>query len=264
MSKTGDAHSPLISLLQESEEELLGFSLRSESRFIKQCIPLIPPPSMPSPTSPTSQLSSPTPPPPTLRVGMASAFKLPLFRGVRNEEPDQFQFVVKVVWEAQGIMDDNIKKATLVSALQDHALTWYIKYSSDHPNVGTEAIQDALNKEFRRMKSEMQLIIGFKEIVMIPGETPWDIDQRLRSTIHQANMTLTDAQHRVWFVVSLTPHLRTALSQQKISTQAESLEIEMRLCETPIQDLGLGVQQIHTQLQNQCLEMETLKQDRVP
>ena len=38
----------------------------------------------------------------------------------------------------------------------------------------------------------------------------------------------------------------------------------MRLHETPIQDLGLGVQQIHVQLQNLCLEMQSLKQDRAP
>lgn len=50
--------------------------------------------------------------------------------------------------------DDNIKKATLVSVLQDRALTWYIKYSSDHSNVGITKIQDALNKEFGQPKSE--------------------------------------------------------------------------------------------------------------
>jgi len=37
-----------------------------------------------------------------------------------------------------------------------------------------------------------------------------------------------------------------ALSQQKLSTQAEALEMAMRLHETPIQDPGLGIQQIHT------------------
>jgi len=36
----------------------------------------------------------------------------------------------------------------------------------------------------------------------------------------------------------------------------------MRLHETPIQDLGLGVQKIHAQLKNLCLEMQSLKQDR--
>ena len=38
----------------------------------------------------------------------------------------------------------------------------------------------------------------------------------------------------------------------------------MRLHETAIQDPGLRVQQIHQQLQNLCLEMQRLKQDRAP
>ena len=123
---------------------------------------------------------------------MASVIKLPVFRGVGNEDPDQFWFMVKDVWEAQGVVDDNIKKATLVSTLQDHTLTWYIKHSNDHPNTGITDIQAALNREFSRPKSETQSIIGFKEIVMLPGETPWDLDQRLKSMICEANMTLTD------------------------------------------------------------------------
>jgi len=59
---------------------------------------------------------------------MASAVKLLVFKGVGNEEPGQFWFLVRAIWEAQGITDDNIKKATLVSTLQDRALMWYIKY----------------------------------------------------------------------------------------------------------------------------------------
>lgn len=76
---------------------------------------------------------------------------------------------------------------------------------------------------------------------MVPGETPQYLDQRLESAFHEANMTLTDEQHYVWFVASLTPYLRLALVQQNISTQAEALEAAMRLHETPIQDPGLGV-----------------------
>ena len=90
-------------------------------------------------------------------------------------------------------MDDNIKKATLVSTLKDRALTWYIKHSNAHPNAVIAEIQTALNKEFSRPKSETQSIIGFKEIAMLPGKTPWDLDQRLRSMICEANMTLTNA-----------------------------------------------------------------------
>ena len=195
---------------------------------------------------------------------MVSAIKLPIFRGVGNEDLNQFRFVVRAVWEAQGVVDDNIKKATLVSMLQDRALTLYIKHSNDHPNTGIEKIHTMLNIEFSRPKSKLQLIIGFKEIAMLLGETPWDLDQRLKGTIREANMTLTDAQHCAWFVASLTPHLRTTLSQQKISTQAEALETTMRLHETIILDPGLGVQQIHVQLQNLSLEMQSLKQERVP
>ena len=98
---------------------------------------------------------------------------------------------------------------------------------------------------------------------MKPSETPWELDQRLECKIHEANMNLTDGQHREWFVASLLPHLRVALSQQKIMTQAETLDISMRLHETPMQDLNLGVQQIHVQLQNICLEMQSLKQDKI-
>lgn len=60
--------------------------------------------------------------------------------------------------------------------------------------------------------------------------------------IHEANMNLMDVQHHEWFVASLMPHLRSALSQKKLTTQAEALEIVMRLHETSMQDPNLGVQ----------------------
>jgi len=101
--------------------------------------------------------------------------------------------VVRAVWEAQDIVDDNIKNDMLVSALQDHTLTWYIKHSSDHPNAIIAEIQVMLNREFSRPKSETQSIIEFKEIAMLLGETHWDLDQRLKITICEANMTLIDA-----------------------------------------------------------------------
>ena len=56
--------------------------------------------------------------------------------------------MINSVRDAQGITDENIEKATHVSVLQNCALTWYIKHSTDHLNEGLVAIQDALNKEF--------------------------------------------------------------------------------------------------------------------
>ena len=38
----------------------------------------------------------------------------------------------------------------------------------------------------------------------------------------------------------------------------------MRLHETPIQDPGLGVKQIHAEIQNLCLEMQNLKKEKAP
>lgn len=85
---------------------------------------------------------------------MSSTIKLPVFIWVGNEDLDQFWFVVRVVWEVQGVMDENIKKATLVIALEDHALKWYIKHSNDHLNIGIAEIQIALKREFSRPKSK--------------------------------------------------------------------------------------------------------------
>ena len=40
-----------------------------------------------------------------------------------HEDPNQFSFMIRAIWEAQEAMNDNIKKAMLVSALYDHVLT---------------------------------------------------------------------------------------------------------------------------------------------
>jgi len=69
---------------------------------------------------------------------MENTMKLPLFKGLGNEDSDQFWFILRDVWESQGVTDDHIKKATPVSALQDFTLTWYINYFNDDPNARVE------------------------------------------------------------------------------------------------------------------------------
>ena len=149
----------------------------------------------------------------------------------------------------------------MVTALQDCVLTWYIKYCVDNPHASLAESQTNLNKEFSKTKFEAQSVIEFKEILMRVGETPWDFDQRLKCKIRQANMKISYTQHRDWFIASLLPHLRIALSQQKIATQAEALEIMMRLHTSPIQDTNLGVQHIHSQLASIHLELQILKKE---
>lgn len=73
-----------------------------------------------------------------------------------------------------------MNEATLVTTFQDHALMWYIKYCTDNPTDALADIQIVLNKEFCRPKSEEQSIMAFKEIMMKPRETPWELDQILK------------------------------------------------------------------------------------
>lgn len=67
-------------------------------------------------------------------------------------------------------------------------LTRYIKYYYDNPLASLAETKDALNKEFSKPKSDSQLVIGFKEIMMRVDEMPWDLDQRLKCQIQEAHM----------------------------------------------------------------------------
>lgn len=60
--------------------------------------------------------------------------------------------------------------------------------------------------------------MGFKEILMKPGETRWEMDQRLNCKICKDNMNLIDGQHPEWFVASILQHLRVELSEHKFMT----------------------------------------------
>ena len=113
----------MISPPRRDEEEIAKVTPRSAIQLIRQGFPQIPPPPKPPLTSPPSPPTSPIPPSPPPWFSMANTVKLLLFKVLGNEDPDQFWFIVRAVWEAQGVIDDHIKKATLFSALQDCALT---------------------------------------------------------------------------------------------------------------------------------------------
>ena len=87
----------------------------------------------------------------------------------------------------QKITNDNIKNAQLVTALQDHVLTWYINYCFDNPLSSLAETKVTLNKELTKPKSDSQSVIVFKEIMMRVDEMPWELDQRLKCQIQEAN-----------------------------------------------------------------------------
>lgn len=114
--------------------------------------------------------------------------KMPIFKGLSTKDPEQFWFVADVVWKSQNITNDDLKKAQLVTTLQDRVLRWYIKYSMTHAIATLKDTKDALNNEFNKRKSQSQFITGVKEIEQKVNEFAWDFDQRLKCLLQQANL----------------------------------------------------------------------------
>jgi len=91
------------------------------------------------------------------------------------------------------------------------------------------------------------------------NETAWDVDQRLKCLLGQVNFHISDKQHKECYIATLLPHIRLPLSQQKIGTQTEALEIAMKLEASLVQDTHIGVQQIQPQLASLHMELQYLK-----
>ena len=53
---------------------------------------------------------------------MSVHLKLPTFKGMTDEDMDQFWFVVDSVWMAQGMVSDTVKKAQLSLAFKEREL----------------------------------------------------------------------------------------------------------------------------------------------
>jgi len=108
---------------------------------------------------------------------MANIVKMPVFRGQGSKEPNQFWFVAEDVWKAQQVNDDDMKKAQLVTVLQDEDLTWYIRYSTTHLVASLANTKDVLNAEFRKLNLQAQCVTKIKEIKQRVNESTWNIDQ---------------------------------------------------------------------------------------
>jgi len=58
------------------------------------------------------------------------------------------------------------------------------------------------------------------------------------------SFNIAPQQHKEWFRAALLPHIRFPLTQQKIETQAETLELAKKSKASPIGDTNVGMQQI--------------------
>ena len=89
----------------------------------------------------------------------------------------------------------------------------------------------------------------------------WDFDQRFKVLLDQVSFTIGLAQHKEWFIVSLLPHIRMPLMQQKVVDQQEALEIAMKLETAPVED-NFGIAQIQVQLAAMVLELRDMKKGK--
>ena len=84
---------------------------------------------------------------------MNDDIKLPVFKGTGCKDPEQFLVLCKAVWTAKNITDQDTRRAQLVTSFRDHALTWFMKFSSTQNHVLTD-IKAEMIKEFKKPKSE--------------------------------------------------------------------------------------------------------------
>jgi len=172
-----------------------------------------------------------------------------MFHGNGSEDPQQHWFLCEAVWRVKQVTDANMKANQMVTTFRDRALNWFMKFSGGQPKILNE-IQMTLIVEFKKPKSESQCIIELKEIKQMNGESTWDFDQRFKVLMGQVSFEISDAQHKEWFIAALLPHIRVPLTQQRITSQEEALEISMKLEASPIGETGVGMAQIHNQLAN--------------
>ena len=126
---------------------------------------------------------------------MNDDIKILVFKGSGSEDPEQFWFLCEAVWTAKNILDQDIRRAQLVTSFRDWALTWFMKFSST-PNHVLADIKTTMIKEFKKPKSESQCITELKEIQQRHGESVWDFDQRFKVLLDQVSFTIGPAQHK--------------------------------------------------------------------
>jgi hypothetical protein len=69
---------------------------------------------------------------------------------------------------------------------------------------------------------------------------------------------IPEEQNKEWFIASLLPQIRVPL----MVSQAEALEIAMKLESTPMEESISGMSQILSQLTSLSLQVEDMKKDK--
>jgi hypothetical protein len=90
----------------------------------------------------------------------------------------------------------------------------------------------------------------------------WEFDQIFKTLTGHLSFQIPNEQNKEWFIFALLPHIIFTLMQQKITSQAEALEIAMKLESTPMGESSSGMSQILSQLTSLSLQVEDMKKDK--
>jgi hypothetical protein len=90
----------------------------------------------------------------------------------------------------------------------------------------------------------------------------WEFDHRFKTLTGYLSFQIPNENNKEWFIVSLLPHIRVPLMQQKIASQVEALDIAMKLESTPMGESCSGMSQILSQLTSLSLQVEDMKRDK--
>ena len=136
--------------------------------------------------------------------------KLPLFHVNGTTGPELYWFLCEVVWNIRQATDDDVKKGQLATTLRGCTLNWFMNFIQVPQGTSMNKlneIQMGLIEEFRKLKSEAQYITELKEIKQFPNETVSDFDQRFKTLMARVNFSMSDVQHKEWFITSLVFHI---------------------------------------------------------
>ena len=175
--------------------------------------------------------------------------KLPTFKGVGYEDTYMFWFVADPLCTAKNVNIDDVKREQLDMVVEGRALDWFMGYLAQNVDPTIVQIKDDLKQKFRKKNSYSQCVIELKDIKQEPEESVWEAYQWMKQTISEGGFVYDDKKQKEWFISMLLPHLCGPMSQQKIDSQAKTLEVSMTLEVAPRVDDQFKMLQIQSQLE---------------
>jgi hypothetical protein len=188
---------------------------------------------------------------------MEDEMRLPIFRGDGSKDLDQHWFLCEAVWSIKQVNDKVVKRSRFSTTLRDRVLSWYMKFVKGVAQTKPlNDIKTVLSAEFKKPKSESRCITKLKEIKQRVVEPVWEFDQRFKTLTGRLSFQIREEKKKEWFIISLLPHIRVPLMQQKFASQVEALEISMKLESSPMGESSSGMNQILSQLTSLSLHVK--------